>query len=331
MAFRATFAYLALVLAAMPALSAQQAATPVILDAARRTLILDSISGAMDRMYVFPEVAARVNAELSAGARSGAFDTLTDPAGFARALTARIQAVSHDRHLRVRVGMGGPPMRVANGPGMPRGNAPRMFGRTERLEGNVAYVEILTFGVPVDAVRDAIREAMSAAADASALILDVRANGGGQPQAVALVSSYLFGDVAVHLNSLHWREGGRVDHFHTEPAVPGSKFGPDKPVFVLTSNRTFSAAEEFAYNLQSRRRATIVGETTGGGAHPGRAVPLPDGLSIFVSTGRAVNPITGTNWEGTGVRPDVESTADAALETALRLARAASGATSPRP
>jgi C-terminal processing protease CtpA/Prc len=103
--------------------------------------------------------------------------------------------------------------------------------------------------------------------------------------------------------------------------VQGTKFGPTKPVYVLTSSHTFSAAEEFTYNLQTRKRATIVGETTGGGAHPGDMVSLPFGLMAFVPNGRAINPITHTNWEGTGVKPDVTIPADTALETALKLAR----------
>src|SRR6185295_17800434 len=108
--------------------------------------------------------------------------------------------------------------------------------------------------------------------------------------------------------------------FFTDPHVDGKKFGPDKPVFVLTSARTFSAAEEFTYNLQARTRATIVGETTGGGAHPGGVASLARGFSAFIPSGRAINPITHTNWEGTGVVPDVRVPADQALDTAQKLA-----------
>jgi C-terminal processing protease CtpA/Prc len=194
------------------------------------------------------------------------------------------------------------------------------------MEGDVAYVEILSFGFPAEVVRESTREIMSAAADAKALIIDVRANGGGSPDMVALVSSYVFGDKPVHLNSLYFRPADRTDDFYTNPNVAGKKFGPDKPVFVLTSNRTFSAAEEFTYNLQTRKRATIVGATTGGGANPGGMQRLPYGLAVFVPTGRAINPITKTNWEGVGVRPDVAVTADSALATAHRLARKAAGA-----
>lgn len=188
------------------------------------------------------------------------------------------------------------------------------------MAGDVAYVEILSFGAPPEEVREATTRIMSAAADAKALIIDLRANGGGSPFTVALVSSYLFGADPVHLNSLYFRPANRTDDFFTDPLVAGRKFGPDKPIYVLTSSRTFSGAEEFAYNLQTRKRATIVGETTGGGANPGRGVHLPYDLTVFVPTGRAINPITKTNWEGVGVKPDVAVPAADALDVALRLA-----------
>ncbi len=116
--------------------------------------------------------------------------------------------------------------------------------------------------------------------------------------------SYLFGAEPVHLNSLYFRPTNKTDDFYTLRTVAGTRFGSQKPVFVLTSKRTFSAAAEFAYNLQSRKRATIVGETTGGGAHPGGMERIGD-FGVFVPSGRAINPITKTNWEGTGVRPEI--------------------------
>lgn len=204
------------------------------------------------------------------------------------------------------------------------------FGRTERLAGDIAYVEILSFGFPPEAVREEASRIMSAAADAKALILDLRANGGGSPFTVALVASYVFGADPVHLNSLYFRPADRTDDFYTDPRVTGTRFGPTKPVYVLTSSRTFSGAEEFAYDLQTRKRATIVGETTGGGANPGGPVPLPYGLTLFVPTGRAINPITKTNWEGVGVKPDVAVDANSGLDVAHPLAQQALAASAGR-
>lgn len=136
---------------------------------------------------------------------------------------------------------------------------------------------------------------------------------------VALISSYLFGDKPVHLNDLYWRKGDRTDEFWTKPAAAAKKF-PDKDVYVLTSNRTFSAGEEFTYNLKNLKRAIIVGETTGGGAHPGGMERLSEHFGVFIPTGRAINPISKTNWEGTGVEPDIKVPKEQALKVAYLMA-----------
>jgi retinol-binding protein 3 len=132
---------------------------------------------------------------------------------------------------------------------------------------------------------------------------------------VQLVSSYLF-DQPTHLNSLYFRPTDRTDQFWTLPHVPGRRFGQEKPIYVLTSSRTFSAAEEFTYNLQNLERATVVGDTTGGGAHPGGVRRVGEHFGVFVPSGRAINPVSNTNWEGTGVRPDVAVPTDHAMQTA---------------
>lgn len=136
---------------------------------------------------------------------------------------------------------------------------------------------------------------------------------------MAFACSYLF-DSRTHLNDLYWRKGDRTEQFWTQDSVPGRRFGQAKPVFVLTSADTFSAAEEFSYNLKNLKRATLVGETTGGGANPGDLYRLTAHFGIFVPNGRAISPITHTNWEGTGVAPDVAAPAAQALEVAHGLA-----------
>ena len=308
-------------LAAASCAGAQQRLT-----ADQRQVVIDSITSNLNRSYVFPEVAARMDADLHARAKRGEFDKVDDASEFARLVTQDLQAISHDKHLRVRTRAADPVLGPAGSFGAPSS----IFGRSERMEGDVAYVEILSFGAPLeDEVRAETSRVMSAAADAKALIIDIRSNGGGSPFIVALVSSYLFGEDSVHLNSLYFRPANRTDDFYTNPRVAGRKFGPDKPIYVLTSARTFSGAEEFAYNLQTRKRATIVGETTGGGANPGRGVQLPYNLTVFVPTGRAINPITKTNWEGVGVKPDVAVNAPDALDSAYRLARQAISTSSP--
>lgn len=121
------------------------------------------------------------------------------------------------------------------------------------------------------------------------------------------------------MNDLYWRKGDRTDEFWTKPESAKLKF-PSKDIYVLTSNYTFSGAEEFSFNLKNLKRATIIGETTGGGAHPGGMVRLHDHFSAFVPVGRAINPISKTNWEGTGVEPDIKVPKEQALKTAYLMA-----------
>ncbi|MGQ0643051.1 MAG: S41 family peptidase [Gemmatimonadaceae bacterium] len=293
------------------------------IDAGVRRQIIDTLIARLDAGYVFPEKAKEMAQDLRARLARGNYDNLTNAIGFADSLTSHLQGISHDRHLRVNYGI-----RQGGGPPPPGQQSFRErliadnygIGPPQRLDGNVAYLEIRTFGLSPDEMGPPLADAMTPVADADALIIDVRSNGGGSPFAVALVSSYLFGSDTVHLNSLYWRPANRTDHFWTRASVPGKRFGPDKPLYVLTSRRTFSAAEEFTYNLQTQKRAVIVGDTTGGGAHPGSGRPLGHGFGVFVPSGRAINPITKTNWEGTGVRPDMPVASDAARETAHRAA-----------
>jgi C-terminal processing protease CtpA/Prc len=160
---------------------------------------------------------------------------------------------------------------------------------------------------------------MNFLADTDALIVDLRKNGGGDPAMVALLCSYFFGVESVHLNDIYFRPDDSTQQYWTSPFVPGRKY-TDKDVYVLTSGYTFSGAEDFANNLKTLKRATIVGETTGGGANPGGMERLHDHFAIFVPSGRAINPITKSNWDGTGVEPDVKVSAELALQKAHAIA-----------
>lgn len=294
--------------------------TPV--DAATRTQVIDQALDALRKSYVFPEVATKMAADVRARQARGEYDALTQSHAFAQALTGHLQGVSRDKHLRVRYGGPGGAGVQGGVPQRPR-PANEGFEKVETLPGNIGYVEVRTF-MGGDAWDEKAAEAMDQLAGTEALIVDLRRNGGGSPHRVAALSSYLF-DQPTHLNSLYWREGDRTDDFWTAKEVKGRRFGQAKPVFVLTSKRTFSGAEEFAYNLKNLKRATIVGETTGGGAHPGELRRLPGDFNMFVPTGRAISPVTKTNWEGTGVVPHVAVPADEALERAKALALKALG------
>jgi hypothetical protein len=316
------------ILALTPPAYAQQDTT---LDAARRTRLIDTLVVRLERGYVFPEKVPALARELRARLAAGRYDRVATPAAFADTLTAHLQELVQDRHLRVRhsaraLPTSRPQQRppTAEEQESMRARARSEWfglGRVEVTDDGIGVLEVRSFGWPGAAVAEGYAEAMTKLADAKALVIDIRRNGGGSPEAVAQLSSYLFGPDSVHLNSIYWREGDRTMQFWTRSNIAGRRYGPSKPVIVLTSARTFSAAEEFAYNLQNLKRAMIVGEVTGGGANPGRGERLDDHFMAFVPTGRAINPISGTNWEGVGVKPDVAVSAERAEQEALRLIR----------
>ena len=198
-----------------------------------------------------------------------------------------------------------------------------------RLPGNVGLIDITYFSDDPEAFA-AMDGAMGLLHGSDALIIDLRRNMGGHPAMVERLLTYLFAD-QVQLTSIVWREAGkeRTDEQWTLVYVPGERFART-PVFVLTSAGTFSAGEQFAYDLKTLHRATLIGHATGGGANPAAATqPLGPGFDAFIPTGRAVNPITKTNWEGVGVQPDVETKfADALLEAYTRALKAAKPAVS---
>jgi ribosomal protein S15P/S13E len=296
--------------------SPPQAASVLDSEAEARRQVIEQLAAVLNERYVFPATALEMEQAIRARAARGEYKGMADRATFAAALTAHLQEVSKDKHLRVRMASMAPPQ-----PGQNPLLANFGIGKAQVLPGDIGYLEISSFSASPAQARQAVADAMSPLAQKKALILDVRRNGGGSPAMVALIASYLFGEKPVHLSTLYIRYQNLTEHFYTDPNVPGEKFGSTKPVYVLTSRSTFSAAEGFAYHLQSLKRAVIVGEVTGGGAHAGGYLPLGNSLEVFVPSIRATNPITGTNWEGTGVKPDSEVAEDRALDAALEAIR----------
>ncbi len=301
-----------------PAIGAAQA--PI--GAAEKRQVVDSLSGSLERMYVLPEVGTRMAADLRMRAGKGEYDDLEDGRAFADKLTADMREIGHDGHLSVMYTAGNRDNFLNEHPTREEEAKRKLwmrarnygFDKVERLPGNIGYLEVRGF-MPVEMMRETAIAAMRFLGNADALIIDLRRNGGGEPAAVALLSSWLFPKgKKVHLNDLYWRAGNRTESFYTDPRLDVARF--TGPVYVLTSKRTFSAAEEFTYNLKQLKRATQVGETTGGGANPGEGVPLSPNFGVFMPTGRAINPITRDNWEGKGAVPEIPTSADDALKTA---------------
>lgn len=303
------------------------------LDAAQRSHLIATLAQKMRANYVFPEVAEKMATAILAQDKRGDYAKDGSANALSEHLTNDLQKLSMDKHIRLRYWPDVLPEDIpeADRAKIKPSAAERErdlakgkyynFGveKFERLPGNIGYLELKGFLEP-EYSGEAIASAMTLVADSKALIIDVRRNGGGDPATVALVSSYLFDSDPVHLNDLYYRWDGQIHQYWTQAWVPGKRFGPNKPVYVLTSPRTFSAAEEFANNLKTLKRATIVGATTGGGANPGGVFKLAEHVGVFIPTGRAINPITKSNWEGTGVVPDVAVPHDQALLTAQVLA-----------
>ncbi len=295
------------------------------IDAATRTRVIDAAIASLNESYVFPEAAKKMEDAVRARQKKGEYDSITDGDDFAKTLTQNFQEVSHDKHLRVNFS-------AAKLPEMPSGPPPADavaqyhkqmerancgFNKVEILSGNIGYLKFDFFAYP-DGCGPTAVAAMNFLANVDAIIFDLRENGGGDPKMVAFISTYLF-DKRTHLNDLWTRKGDSTDQYWTVPYVPGKRLD-GKPAFVLTSKDTFSGAEEFCYNLKNLKRATLVGETTGGGAHPVTGHRIDDHFMIGVPFARAINPISKTNWEGTGVEPDVKVPAADALTTAQKLA-----------
>ena len=273
---------------------------------------VDRISELLNQNYVFPDVARSSGKHLESRLAEGTFDELTDLRSFARSLTRELQEVSHDKHLRVRP-------TDPEGSEQPEADNSRGFRESKVLAGNIGYIDMRGFA-PVSLAANVADNHMSVVRDVDALIIDMRRNGGGDPAMVQYMCSYFF-TTRIHLNSIYNRIRDSTTEYWTIP-VNGKKL-PDVPLYVLTSGFTFSGGEEFAYNMQTQKRATLIGETTGGGANPGDRFTINDKLFIFIPTGRAINPITGTNWEGTGVVPEIKLPGDQAFEKAVELAKEA--------
>ena len=294
------------------------------IDAGTRARVIDGVVANLNEFYVYPESAKKMEEALRERQKKNAYEAVTDGEKFATMLTEDLQQVSHDKHLHVNfspmVLPKGEPKRTPDDEARMRTHLERdncAFEKVERLPSNIGYLKFNAFLDPAICGPTAMA-AMNFLGNVDAIIFDLRTNGGGDPKMIAFISTYLFGE-PTHLNDLYNRKEDSTTQYWTMPYVPGKRL-TGKPVFVLTSKRTFSGAEEFSYNLKNLKRATIIGETTGGGAHPVSGHRVDDHFMIGVPFAKAVNPISKTNWEGTGVEPDVKVPADEALDVAKKMA-----------
>lgn len=286
--------------------------------------IIEKISSLLIRFYITPEIGSKMAAQIQSQYKSGFYNIVDDPREFADLLTNEMYKIYHDKHLALFFGSDPDQtsneekilQRILNQYYRERNN----YGvnRVEVLEGNIGYMNIRTT-LYYEEVKRIIDASMQFLSKTDALIFDLRENGGGDPQYMAYLFGYLF-DTPTRLSSLYFRDRDRTYDFLTAEKVTGQRKS-DIPVFVLTSRNTFSAAESFAYDLQALKKATIVGEITKGGANPASSWVVYKDLRISIPYGKAINPVTGTNWEGYGVQPDVKVSADSALLIAHKIAK----------
>jgi hypothetical protein len=298
------------------------AAADTALTASDRAAILQTLAAKMNANYIEPAVAERAGSAIARKNAEGGYASAASAQAFSDALAKDLRAFSGDLHFGARLdeafressGADDLPSRAEMEEVRVR-TVQRGYGidKIERLPGNVGYIELRGFG-PTAFVGPAYTAALSLMAGTDALILDLRRNGGGSPASVAYLMSHFFplGDER-HLIDMYDRPSNTTRQFWTVPTV-AQRY--DKPVYVLTSARTFSGGEDCAYDFQTQKRGTLVGETTGGGSNPVSWFSVGHGIVVAIPTARTINFVTKTNWEHVGVKPDIPVPAAQALQTA---------------
>lgn len=306
----------------------------LVLDRAMRAKTIDTLVAKLNDHYVFPDKARRIEAVLHQRLQEGKYDRIRNGYQLARQLTADVRGVARDQHMKVWFAPGLLLPDEEDGPApasraeweqrhnflmrlVVRHTETRGRVRVGRLGGNVGYLKVSGFP---DAflIAEKYAAAMNELADTDGIIVDLRRNGGGDPQSVALLISY-FVDQRTRLNDLWDRETGNTIEHWTEDKLDGKRYGGKKPVLILVGPGTASAGEDFAYTMQALKRATVVGERTWGGAHPASPHRIDEHFYVVIPGQRSISPITGTNWEGVGVTPDIAATPDKALAVARSL------------
>lgn len=292
------------------------------IDQATRVEVIEAVIANLNQYYVFPEKAVAMEKRLRRELKNGDYDDVTSANELAEKIGESLQAETQDRHLQLRYFEEAIPEQE---PGevvqaeklREQSENIRLnygFHNVDRLPFNIGYIDIHGFADAPQAA-ERMAAAMNLLSDTRALIIDLRKNGGGSPETVVAYASY-FHDKPTHLNDIYMRETNKTDEMWTTETVAGKKYGEQRKLYLLTSPETFSAAEDFAYAMKNNKRATIIGEVTGGGAHPGDRRRLTAHFMMNVPSGRTISPVTHTDWEVVGVQPDIKVSADEAMDQA---------------
>jgi hypothetical protein len=291
------------------------------LDLGERKRVIEVAASNLRQYYADPGAGQEMAESLLKHEKNGDDNAATDPAVFANLLTRQMRDVSHDSHLEV-VYSAEPlpaqpgvqtPERVARYRSlMEQQNC--TFEKVQMLPHAIGYFKLNSFP-EISVCRQQATAAMASLNGAKAIIFDLRDNRGGFPEMVSFIASYLFD----HPEYMYNPRENTTKQSWTQSPVPESKLA-DLPVYVLTSARTMSGAEQFSYDLKMLKRATIVGERTAGAAHSGVFHRIDDHFGMGIRETRPVNPFSEADWEGAGVDPDVQAKEGDALDVAQRLA-----------
>jgi C-terminal processing protease CtpA/Prc len=294
----------------------------VVVDGPMRAEAIDKLIAGLNQHYVFPYTARQIETLLRKRQHEGAYDRLVNGEQFAAQLTADMASVAHDRHMKVKFSL--KPMRsrrafeaVAYTGAARVPNRNYGVDKVDRLSPAIGYLQLSSFPA-ASLVAPKYAAAMDRLADTDALVIDVRGNRGGSPESVALLVSY-FVDRRTRLNDIWSRDSGVTRQFWTEDRLDGRRYGGKKPVLILAGPGTGSAGEDFTYTMQALKRATVIGEPSWGGAHPVAFYRLGEHFYAGIPNSRSISPITLTNWEGSGVKPDVATPSANALAVAKEL------------
>ncbi len=276
------------------------------------------VAKALKEQYIFPDTGKKMARVLMKHLADGQYDKINKAGKLADQLTNDAFAVSNDRHIWVEASRGISIEEEVRDPE----EIVRMnygFRKVELLPGNIGYIKFDMFRDDQEALKIAAA-ALAFVANCEALIFDLRENSGGMPKMLELITGYLFAKPTL-LGTAYDREGNKVSERWSMENIPGKRFAPGLPVFILTGKNTGSAAESFAYNLKHYQRATIVGETTIGMAHPVKEIVINENFHMLMPFLRGENPNTKTDWEGVGVLPHIKVPRDRALDTAIKEAK----------
>ncbi|MEO8001305.1 MAG: S41 family peptidase [Arenimonas sp.] len=292
------------------------------IDQATRLEVIEAVIANVNQHYVFPEKAAAMEKRLRLELKNGTYDNVTSANELAEKLSESLQAQTQDKHLEIRyfeetLAVQKPGQELESEKLREQSENIRLnygFHNVDRLPFNIGYIDLHAFADSPHAF-ERMAAAMNLLGDTRAMIIDLRKNGGGSPDTVAQYASY-FHDKRTHLNDIYMREENKTTEMWTTETLAGKKYGEKRKLYLLTSADSFSAAEDFAYAMKNNKRATIIGEVTGGGAHPGDRYRLSAHFMMNVPGGRTISPITHTDWETIGVQPDIKVSADDALDQA---------------